>query len=325
MAGTKTNTVTYVFEGDTLNLEQAIKRVQSLMRGTVKSLKEQEGGMSEVQKAQYKQLRSLMKTIKELNEKGSSLTEDEQKKLNNAMKKALTISNNLYKAKLREKDKIRKQELKKEKKETGDADKDAKDLEEARTPEAQVRAHSQLAQLSRLRGFMNPSDPAEKEAIENLDAVIKEYDEAKRAYDAGTGSMERLAKATVNLNTKYQELAGSLNRLSSEQNKANHGEGKSSFLQYIIGKAKSLTVYKLIKAVLAKIAQSIQQAFQKMALISEDFNDSMSRMLSSFQLLADKLATSLAPIIRMITPFIEYIVQAIGEITDTGITTFYGA
>ena len=67
MAGSKTNTVTYVFEGDTLNLEQAIKRVQSLMRGTVKTLKEQEGGMSEVEKAQYKQLRSLMKTIKTLN------------------------------------------------------------------------------------------------------------------------------------------------------------------------------------------------------------------------------------------------------------------
>ena len=69
MAGLKNNTITYVFEGDTLNLEQAIKRVQSLMRGTVKTLKEQEGGMSEIQKDQYKQLRSLMKTIKLLNEK----------------------------------------------------------------------------------------------------------------------------------------------------------------------------------------------------------------------------------------------------------------
>ena len=58
MPNIKSNTITYVFEGDTLNLEQAIKRVRSLMRGTVKTLKEQEGGMSEVQKAQYKQLRS---------------------------------------------------------------------------------------------------------------------------------------------------------------------------------------------------------------------------------------------------------------------------
>lgn len=316
MAGSKSNTITYVFEGDTLNLEQAIKRVQSLMRGTVKTLKAQEGGMSEVQKDQYKHLQSLMKTIKELNSKTGKLTTEEQKKLNNAMKKALSISNSLYKAKLREKDRIRKKDLAEQRKHAAEADKEQENLEFARTPEAQVRAHSQLQQLSRLRGFMNPNDAQEAEAIQNLDAVIAEYQKARAEYDAGTGSMERLAQATVALNNKYQELAGSLNRLSSEQNKANHGEGKSSFLQFILGKAKSLTVYKLIKAVLAKIAQMIQKAFQKMALISDTFNNSMSRMLSSFQLIADKIATMLGPIIQLITPFIEYIAQAIGKITD---------
>lgn len=316
MAGSKSNTITYVFEGDTLNLEQAIKRVQSLMRGTVKTLKAQEGGMSEVQKDQYKHLQSLMKTIKELNSKTGKLTTEEQKKLNNAMKKALSISNSLYKAKLREKDRIRKKDLAEQRKQAAKADKEQENLEFARTPEAQVRAHSQLQQLSRLRGFMNPNDAQEAEAIQNLDAVIAEYQKARAEYDAGTGSMERLAQATVALNNKYQELAGSLNRLSSEQNKANHGEGKSSFLQFVLGKAKSLTVYKLIKAVLAKIAQMIQKAFQKMALISDTFNNSMSRMLSSFQLIADKIATMLGPIIQLITPFIEYIAQAIGKITD---------
>lgn len=315
MAGSKTNTITYVFEGDTLNLEQAIKRVQSLMRGTVKTLKEQEGGMTEVQKSQYKQLRSLMKTIKELQEK-SVLGDADKKRLNNAMKKALQISNSLYKSSLREKDKIRRKELAREKKDVQKAQDEAAELEFARTPEAQVRAHSQLQQLSRLKGFMNPSDPAEKEALTNLDAVITEYNQAKQAYDAGYGSMERLAAATTALNNKYQELAGSLNRLSSEQNKANHGEGKSTFLQFLLGKAKSLTVYKLIKAVLAKIAQMISKAFQKMALISNTFNDAISRMTSSFQLIADKIATMLGPLIQMITPFLEYIAKAIGVITD---------
>lgn len=316
MPNIKSNTITYVFEGDTLNLEQAIKRVQSLMRGTVKTLREQEGGMSEVQKAQYKQLLSLMKTIKELNSKTSKLTEDEQKQLRAAMSKALSISNSLYKAKLREKDKIRKQGLAREKKERYKAEKVNADLEAARTPEAQVRAHSQLQQLSRLKGFMNAGDPAEAEALRSLEAVISEYEKAKAAYDAGTGSMERLAAATVKLNSKYQELASSLNRLSSEQNKANHGEGKSTFLQFLLGKAKSLAVYKLIKAVLAKVAQMVTKAFQKMALISNTFNDDMSRLTASFQLVADKIAAMLGPIIQLITPFIEYLSQALGKILD---------
>lgn len=316
MAGSKNNTITYVFEGDTLNLEQAIKRVQSLMRGTVKTLKEQEGGMSEVEKAQYKQLRSLMKTIKTLNEKTGSLTDAEKKQLNNAMKRALQISNRLYNAKLRVKDKERKENLRREKKELDDAEKHNKELEFARTPEAQVRAHSQIQQLSRLRGFMNTEDPAEKEAIQNLDAVIAEYNKAKEAYDAGEGSMERLAAATVALNEKYKELAGSLNRLSSEQNKANHGEGKSTFLEYLFGKAKSLTVYKLIKAVLAKIAQAIQKSFQKIAQKNQPFNDAMSRITSSFQLLADKIATVLAPVLELLVPLFESIVSVIGQVTD---------
>ena len=316
MAGSKTNTVTYVFEGDTLNLEQAIKRVQSLMRGTVKALKEQEGGMSEVEKAQYKQLRSLMKTIRTLNEKSGSLTDAEKKQLNNAMKRALSISNSLYKSKLRIKDKERKETLKRNKKEVSDAEKHDKELEFARTPEAQVRAHSQLAQLSRLRGFMNASDPAEADAIQNLDAVISEYNKAKEAFDAGTGSQERLAAATVALDEKYKELAGSLNRLSSEQNKANHGEGKSTFLQFLAGKTKSLTIYKLIKAVLAKIAESIKKAFQKIAQANQPFNDAMSRLTSSFQLLADKIATVLAPVLQLIVPLFKSIVSVIGQVTD---------
>lgn len=316
MPSIKSNTITYVFEGDTLNLEQAIKRVQSLMRGTVKALKEQEGGMSEVQKAQYKQLQSLMKTIKKLNSKASELTKDEQKKLHTAMNKALSISNSLYKAKLREKDKIRKQELAREKKEKYKADKLNDDLEAARTPEAQVRAHSQLQQLARLKGFMSTGDPAEAEALRSLEAVISEYEKAKAAYDAGTGSMDKLAIATVKLNNKYKELASSLNRLSSEQNKANHGEGKSTFLQFIFGKTKSLAIYKLIKGMLAKLTQMVGNAFQKMALISNSFNDSMSRLVSSFQLIADKITTILGPIIQLITPFIEYLSQALGKILD---------
>lgn len=316
MPSIKSNTITYVFEGDTLNLEQAIKRVQSLMRGTVKTLKEQEGGMSEVQKAQYKQLQSLMKTIKQLNSKSSELTKDEQKKLHTAMNKALSISNSLYKAKLREKDKIRKQELAREKKEKYKADKLNDDIEAAKTPEAQVKAHSQLQQLYRLKGFMSNGDPTEAEALRNLEAVISEYEKAKAAYDAGTGSMEKLAIATVKLNKKYRELASSLNRLSSEQNKANHGEGKSTFLQFLLGKTKSLAIYKLIKGMLAKLTQMVGIAFQKMALISNSFNDSMSRLVSSFQLIADKITTVLGPIIQLITPFIEYLSQALGKILD---------
>lgn len=316
MAGLKNNTITYVFEGDTLNLEQAIKRVQSLMRGTVKTLKEQEGGMSEIQKDQYKQLRSLMKTIKLLNEKSETLTDAEKKQLNNAMKRALSISNNLYKSKLRVKDKERRETLRRNKKEVDEEEKHNKELEFARTPEAQVRAHSQLQQLSRLKGFMNTADPAEAEAAKNLENVIMEYNEAKAAYDAGVGSMERLARATVNLNSKYQELAGSLNRLSSEQNKANHGEGKSTFLQFLFGKAKSLTVYKLIKAVLAKITQAIQKSFQKIAQANQPFNDAISKISSSFQLLADRVATVLAPVLQLLVPLFESIVSVIGQVTD---------
>lgn len=316
MAGLKNNTITYVFEGDTLNLEQAIKRVQSLMRGTVKTLKEQEGGMSEVEKAQYKQLRSLMKTIKTLQEKTVSLTDEEKKQLNNAMKKALQISNRLHNAKLKVKDKERREEARRHQKDVSEADKQAKELEEARSPEAQVRAHSQVQQLSRLKGFMNIDDPTEKEALQNLEAVIAEYKSAKQAYDEGTGSMSRLAAATVALNEKYKELAGSLNRLSSEQTKANHGEGKSSFLQFILGKTKSLTVYKLIKAVLAKIVQATQQALQKIAQKNRSFNDAMSRITSSFQLMSDKIATVLAPVLQLLVPLFESVANVIGIVTD---------
>lgn len=316
MPGTKSNTITYVFEGETLYLEQAIKRVQSLMRGTVKTLKEQDGGITEVQKNQYKQLRSLMKNIKLFNTMGRKLSDSEQAQLHASMKHALTLANSLYKAKLRVKDRIRKKEFKEEQKVSQKEADMAEELEFAKTPEAQVRAHSQLQQLSRLSGFMNVNDPHEQQAFNNLKDVISEYTEAKRLFDEGTGTMDRLAAATMNLNNEYKDLATSLNRLSSEQNKANHGEGKSSFLGFVLGKTKSLTVYKIIKAILSKISQSIQSAFHKIASISTKFNDSMSRLISSLTLVADKVATVIAPLLQLITPLIEGLADLVGKLAD---------
>lgn len=79
MAGQGSNAITYVFEGDTLSLQQAIKRVSSLLTSSTKKLKKyQDGALTKDQEEKLKATRLLLRRLRAAAKEESNL--DEQKK-----------------------------------------------------------------------------------------------------------------------------------------------------------------------------------------------------------------------------------------------------
>lgn len=79
MAGQKSNAITYVFEGDTLSLQQAIKRVSSLLTSSSKKLKKyQDGALTKDQEEKLKATKLLLRRLRAAAKEESNL--DEQKK-----------------------------------------------------------------------------------------------------------------------------------------------------------------------------------------------------------------------------------------------------
>lgn len=91
MAEQKSNVVEYSFQGDTLDLQKAVKRVSSLIRATVKELKAMQGGeLTEDQAAQVKHLRALLKQMRTASKTSKDLTKRQQKEVITAGKFALS-------------------------------------------------------------------------------------------------------------------------------------------------------------------------------------------------------------------------------------------
>ena len=308
MAGIKTNTITYTFDGNTLGLEQAIKKVQSLLKDAQKNLVSyQKNGINETQRERIAQLKKLEARLQKAAEKGT-LTPKQAKATKAAGQKALTISKQLSDQGLRAKQKSIDAEKKLEEKK---AEESAKAVSEA----GQVKAHAQVTSLSRLSNFLDQDDPTEKALYNSIQGKINAYKQAESEMDGSKEKTEALAKATLALNEAYKEAASSLTKLESEQRKS-QGKGKGGFLDYIFNKAKSLAVYRLLRDMLMKIVQEFKKSFDDIAEVSQPFNDSMSELTSSFKYLMNSIASFVAPLVQMLTPVLTYLAQIVGEVSS---------
>ncbi len=82
MAGQKSTIIEYAFRGDTLDLQQAIKKVSNLISNTTRQLKKfQDGSLTASQKTQIKALRDQLKVLRKASREEGTLTEDRKKKV----------------------------------------------------------------------------------------------------------------------------------------------------------------------------------------------------------------------------------------------------
>lgn len=101
------NVIEYVFEGNTLDLQAAIKQVTKLLNSSIKNLKKyQKGALTNVQQAQVKSTRELLKRMKDAKAKEKDILTEKQKiDVIRAGKQALKNAGQLERQTLHAKDK----------------------------------------------------------------------------------------------------------------------------------------------------------------------------------------------------------------------------
>ena len=93
MAGPRSNTIEYVFEGDTLNLEQAISRISKLLNASARKMRKyQNGVLTAEQDAELRSARKLLTRLRKVQKQKGELTAEEARQTRAAGREALKRS-----------------------------------------------------------------------------------------------------------------------------------------------------------------------------------------------------------------------------------------
>ena len=211
MAGPKSNTIEYVFEGDTLNLEQAINKVSKLLNSSAKKLRKyQEGALTAEQEAELKSARALLAKLRRISKSKKALNDKQIKDAEVAGREALKRSKKLeVKAVQVEKAALREQAAREEER--------TKLLSVAGQERAKQQADYLSSYADRFKGRIS------QEAYDDIKLAAAAYEQAKASFDGTEESANRLAEATKNLDNKYKDYNATLQMVARTQQSASKG------------------------------------------------------------------------------------------------------
>ena len=207
MAGPKTNTIEYVFQGDTLSLQQAIKKVDSLLRKSTKTYKSfQAGVLTDDQKQKIKATRKLLKELRAAAKEEATLDADQRKKTLAAGREALKQANHFAKQSAQA-------ELQYQKR---------VEQEKLRVAELTSLAGRESAKQTAafLETYADRATGLSNKAYDEIKQAVADYREA--AADT-TITEEDLAAATIQLNSVYKQYSKTLRTAVNAQETARKG------------------------------------------------------------------------------------------------------
>lgn len=250
------NVIEYAFEGNVLDLEQAIKQVESLLRKSIKALKMyQDGVLDAEQTAQVKSTRALLRQLRVQKKLGRAATEEEAKRANLAGRQALKTASTLYKKSL----KVTKQGLAAQQKVIDDAQKRAEARTQQVSDATSIAGQEQASQRSfflgsyadQLKGVISP------EAYSEIQRVVADFAAAQKAFKEGKISQEDLADATIRVDEAYKDYSSTLKNAKNAQQAASRGIQDLKTMMAALEQQVTMTVQSLSfwMSLLRKIAQ----------------------------------------------------------------------
>ena len=216
------NVIEYSFEGNVLDLEQAIKQVESLLRKSVKALKTyQDGVLDAEQSAQVKSTRALLRQLRAQKKLGRKATEEEAKRANLAGRQALKTASALYQKSLR----VTKQGLAAQQRAKDEAEAKAKARAQKVADASSIAGQEQGSQRAyflgsyadQLRGVISP------EAYQEIQKVVADFTAAQKAFREGKITQEELADATIKVDEAYKAYSSTLKNAKNAQQAAGKG------------------------------------------------------------------------------------------------------
>ena len=216
------NVIEYSFEGNVLDLEQAIKQVESLLCKSVKALKTyQDGVLDAEQAAQVKSTRALLRQLRAQKKLGREATEEEAKRANLAGRQALKTAAALHRKSLR----VTKQGLAAQQRAEDEAKAKAKARAQQVADATSIAGQEQGSQRAyflgsyadQLRGVISP------EAYQEIQKVVANFTAAQKAFREGKITQEELADATKKVDDAYKAYSSTLKNAKNAQQAAGKG------------------------------------------------------------------------------------------------------
>ena len=118
----------------------------------------------------------------------------------------------------------------------------------------------------------------------------------------GTAATET-SEATEDLSKKTKKLGKASNEAQNN-------------LKKILKQFARITRYRIIRKLIQEIYKALQQGIQGVAMFDDNFNTSMSNIVSSFKFLSNSIGSLLAPLISLFEPALSALVQGLGEATN---------
>lgn len=211
MAGrnnSKSNVVTYVFEGEVLGLQSAITRVQQEMKTLVNSLKAyQQGTLTSTQQATTKSIESMLGIMDRVNAHGSDLTKKQKERALAAGKYALRMVGQLNKQEL---------QLAAQKEKDLAAIAAQRDLNLSPAGQASAGAHANYMETMVKSLGMELDQNVQNDIM----AAVDNYRAVTAAMNAGRASEDDLNAATQQLQDTYRNYNETLRTVKNKIGRA---------------------------------------------------------------------------------------------------------
>lgn len=216
------NVIEYAFEGNILNLEQAIKKIATLLNGSARTFRKyQDGKLNDEQKAQLESARALLKRLRAQKKLTREATDAEVRQTNLAGRQALRTATLLQREATRvqkranaEAQRLRDEEA-------------AKVAEHQRRVKEAVSVAGQEQALQRASFLGTYSDQLKNmlssDAYGEIQRAVDEVRAATRAFAEHKITEEELAEAVDRVNQAYSDYSAALKNAKNAQQAAGRG------------------------------------------------------------------------------------------------------
>lgn len=144
-----------------------------------------------------------------------------------------------------------------------------------------------------------------------VDKVIDKELKLNTLRDVQKVQLDAINEKLKNGNLTFEEQVR-LKKQALSLEKAMKGTGEKSLLTSI----KRVAIYRAIRGVLKAIANAFKEGFGNLAQFSDEVNQKMSQLTSSFTIIKNSVAVTFLPLLNAITPIVQKVAQGIAEVAN---------
>lgn len=169
----------------------------------------------------------------------------------------------------------------------------------------EVQTKLSQAQIPQAQGGMS-------EQLQQVENVAHKQLELNSLRDVQTAQLDIINKKLQDENLSEEEQI-KLKKQALSLEKAMKGTGEKNLLSAI----KRVAVYRAIRGVLKAIVNAFKEGFSNLAGYSEEVNNTLSQLTSSFTTIKNSVAVAFLPLINAITPVIQWVSVSIANLANS--------